>query len=43
MWTFIEILLVCIMPPVVMFIVWRGAPPATVAEILHTVDRRPDV
>jgi hypothetical protein len=29
-----------IVPPAVMLMVWRGAPPATVAEILHTVDRR---
>ena len=33
-------LLVGIVPPAVMLMVWRGAPPATVAEILHTVDRR---
>ena len=29
-----------IVPPAVMLMVWRGAPPQTVAEILHTVDRR---
>jgi hypothetical protein len=33
-------LLAGIVPPAVMLMVWRGAPPATVAEILHTVDRR---
>jgi hypothetical protein len=32
--------LAAIVPPAVMLMVWRGAPPATVAEILHTVDRR---
>jgi hypothetical protein len=30
----------CVVPPAVMLMVWRGAPPPTVAEILHTVDRR---
>ena len=30
----------CIVPPAVMLMVWRGAPPQTVAEILHAVDRR---
>lgn len=30
----------CVVPPVVMLMVWRGAPPPTVAEILHAVDRR---
>lgn len=30
----------CVVPPAVMLIVWRGAPPPTVAEILHDVDRR---
>ncbi len=33
-------LLAGIVPPAVMLMVWRGAPPATVAEILNTVDRR---
>jgi len=33
-------LLAGIVPPAVMLMVWRGAPPATVAEILYTVDRR---
>lgn len=31
-------LLACIGPPAVMLLVWRGAPPPTVAEVLHTVD-----
>ena len=30
----------CVVPPAVMLMVWRGAPPPTVAEILHAVDRR---
>jgi hypothetical protein len=30
----------CVVPPAVLLIVWRGAPPPTVAEILHAVDRR---
>lgn len=34
-----ELLLVtCLVPPAVMFAVWRGAPPATVAELLHAVN-----
>ena len=40
MWTFIEIAFAVTVPMTVMLIVWRGAPPATVAEILHSVDRR---
>lgn len=31
-------LVVCLVPPVVMRLVWRDAPSATVAELLHTVD-----
>ena len=31
---------VCVVPPVLMLMVWRGAPPSTVAEILHAADRR---
>lgn len=30
----------CVVPPAVTLIVWNGAPPPTVAEILHAVDRR---
>lgn len=33
------LLVVCVVPPAVMLLVWRGAPPATVAELLHTVDK----
>jgi hypothetical protein len=28
-----------LVPPAVMWLVWRGAPPLTVAEVLHSVDR----
>jgi hypothetical protein len=40
MWLFLEIVFACVVPMAVMLFVWRGAPPATVAEILHQVDRR---
>jgi hypothetical protein len=30
----------CIVPPAVTLMVWHGAPPPTVAEILYTVDQR---
>jgi hypothetical protein len=30
----------CVVPPAVILMVWRGAPPPTMAEILHTVERR---
>jgi hypothetical protein len=30
----------CVVPPAVMLVVWRGAPPPTMAEILYSVDRR---
>jgi len=33
-------LLACVVPSAVLLMVWRGAPPATVAEIIHAVDRR---
>jgi hypothetical protein len=29
----------CLVPPAIMLMVWRGAPPPTVAEQLHAVDR----
>ena len=29
-----------IVPPAVMFLVWRGAPPPTIAEVIYAVDRR---
>ncbi len=28
-----------LVPPAVMLLVWRGAPPVTVAELLHSVNR----
>jgi hypothetical protein len=30
----------CIVPPGVMLMLWRGAPPQTVAEVLHAVDHQ---
>ena len=30
----------CIVPPAVMLMLWRGAPPQTVAEVLHAVDHQ---
>ena len=33
-------LLACLAPPTVMLMVWRGAPPPTVAEILYAADKR---
>jgi hypothetical protein len=33
---------VCLLPPAVMLMVWRGAPEPTVAEIFYAVDRRTD-
>jgi hypothetical protein len=29
----------CLVPPAVMLLVWRGAPPVTVAELLHDVNQ----
>ncbi len=31
-------LFACVAPPVVMLLVWRGAPPATVADVLYAVN-----
>jgi hypothetical protein len=31
-------LVACLVPPAVMLLVWRGPPPLTVAELLHSVD-----
>lgn len=31
-------LLACLAPPTVMMLVWRGAPPPTVAEVLYAVN-----
>jgi hypothetical protein len=36
----VELLLVAgLLPPTVMLLVWRGDPPVTVAELLHSVNR----
>jgi hypothetical protein len=32
------LLATCLVPPAVLLLVWRGAPPFTVAELLHSVD-----
>ena len=39
----VELLLVaCVVPPAVMLLMWRGAPPRTVAtEVLYAVNRPP--
>lgn len=34
-------LIVGLVPPAVLLMLWRGAPPATVAEVLHTVHVAP--
>jgi hypothetical protein len=33
------LLVACLVPPAILLMVWRGAPPPTVAERLHAVDR----
>jgi hypothetical protein len=33
------LLVACLVPPAIMLMVRRGAPPPTVAELLHAVDR----
>lgn len=35
------LLVICLAPPAVMLLVWRGAPPQTVAEVLYSVDTPP--
>ena len=30
----------CFVPPAIILIVWRGAPPVTIAEVLHDADGR---
>jgi hypothetical protein len=32
------LLAICFVPPAVMLLLWRGAPPVTVAEVLHAVN-----
>ena len=34
------LLIACVAPPAIMLMLWRSAPPPTVAEILNKVDRR---
>jgi hypothetical protein len=29
----------CVVPPAIMLMLWRSAPPQTVAEVLHAVDQ----
>jgi hypothetical protein len=38
MGTYALLLVACLVPPAIMLMVWRGAPPPTVAELLHAVD-----
>ena len=38
--TGVFLLIACIVPPAVMLMVWRGAPPPTVAEIIYAADRK---
>ena len=30
----------CLVPPAILLLLWPGAEPATIAEVLHAVDRR---
>jgi len=32
--------LTCLVPPAITLMVWRGAPPPTVAETINSIDRR---
>jgi hypothetical protein len=32
------LLIACVVPPSVMLLMWRGAPPRTVAEVLYAAD-----
>ena len=34
------LLAVCLVPPVILLLLWPGAEPPTIAEVLHDVDRR---
>jgi len=33
-------LVACVVPPIIMLMVWRGVPPPTVGELLYATDRR---
>ncbi len=35
--TWILLLCLCLAPPALSLVIWRGAPPPTVAEVLHAV------
>ncbi len=37
--TWILLFLLSLLPPAISFMVWRGAPPATVAEVLYAAQR----
>ncbi len=34
-------LVACLVPPSVMLVAWRGAPPLTIAEVLYAANRPP--
>jgi hypothetical protein len=34
------LLAVCLVPPAILLVLWPGAEPPTIAEVLHDVDRR---
>jgi hypothetical protein len=36
------VLTACLVPPAVMFLIWRGAAAPTVAELLYAVDSNPE-
>ena len=38
--TAVLLLTMCLVPPAIMLLVWRGAPPPTVAELLYAVNNR---
>jgi hypothetical protein len=35
------LLAVCLVPPAILLVLWPGAEPPTIAEVLHDGDRRP--
>ena len=40
--TTVLLLTMCLVPPAIMLLVWRGAPPQTVGELLHSVNTQKD-
>ena len=38
--TALLLLTMCLVPPAIMLLLWRGAPPPTVAELLYAVNNR---